>query len=113
MMNSYLESAKNLNDLTNRMGVLTKLCALTPGAEFYASDLGLSGQTMNALSMHGVVRNVRGKEKVEFIPADSYGELYRKVEVNCWTVADKFLTDHFRSYCGSMAALYSAQMLAL
>ena len=113
MMNSYLESAKTLNDLTNRMNVLTKLCSLTPGAEFYASDLGLSGQTMNSLSMHGVVTYVRGKEKVEFIPADHYGELYRKVEVNCWTVADKFLTDHFRSYCGSMAALYSAQMLAL
>lgn len=113
MMNAYLESAKNLNDLTNRMGVLTKLCALRPGTEFYASDLGLSGQTMNALSMHSVVRNVRGKEKVEFIPADTYGELYRKVDVNCWVVADNFLTENFRNYCGSMAALYSAQMLAL
>lgn len=113
MMNSYLESAKNLNDLTNRMGVLTKLCALTPGAEFYASDLGLSGQTMNALSMHGVVTYVRGKTKADFILVDEYRELYKKVEANCWTVTDKFLTDHFRSYCGSLAALYSAQMLAL
>lgn len=113
MMNTYLESAKNLNDLTNRMNVLTKLCSLAPGAEFYASDLGLSGQVMNSLSLHGIVTYVMGKEKVEFIPADHYGELFRKVEVNCWTVADKFLTDHFRSYCGSMAALYSAQMLAL
>lgn len=112
-MNSYLESAKNLNDLTNRMGVLTKLCALTPGAEFYASDLGLSGQTMNALSMHGVVTYVRGKTKADFILVDEYRELYKKVEANCWTVTDKFLTDHFRSYCGSLAALYSAQMLAL
>lgn len=113
MMNSYLESAKDLNDLTNRMGVLTKLCALTPGAEFYASDLGLSGQTMHSLNMHDVVHWVKGKEKVEFIPADHSGELYRKIEVNCWTVTDKCLADHFRSYCGSMAALYSAQMLAL
>ena len=113
MINTYLESAKDLNDLTNRMGVLTKLCALTPGTEFYASDLGLSGQTMNALHMYGIVRQVMGKEKFEFIPADHYGELYRKVEVNCWAVTDKCLTDHFRSYCGSMAALYSAQMLAL
>lgn len=113
MINTYLESAKNLDDLTNRMSALAKLCALTPGTEFYASDLGLSGQTMNALDTHGIVRHVRGKEKVEFIPADHYGELYRKVEVNCWTVADECLTDHFRSYCGSMAALYSAQMLAL
>lgn len=113
MMNSYLESAKNLNDLTNRMGVLTKLCSLTPGTEFYASDLGLSGQTMNSLSMHGVVRNVRGKKKTEFILWDDDRDLYKKVEVNCWTVTDNFLTDHFRSYCGSMAALYSAQMLAL
>lgn len=113
MINTYLESAKDLNDLTNRMSALTKLCALTPDTEFYASDLGLSGQTMNALCIHGIVRHVRGKEKVEFIPADHYGELYRKVEVNCWAVADECLTDHFRSYCGSMAALYSAQMLAL
>lgn len=113
MMNTYLESAKNLNDLTNRMNVLTKLCALRPGTEFYASDLGLSGQTMNSLSMHGIVTYVMGKEKVEFIPADHYGELFRKVEVNCWTVADKFLTENFRNYCGKMAALYSAQMLAL
>ena len=113
MMNSYLESAKDLNDLTNRMGVLTKLCALTPGTEFYASDLGLSGQTMNALCAHDLVRHVRGKEKVEFIPADHSGELYKKVEVNCWAVADKCLTDHFRNYCGQMATLYSAQMLAL
>ena len=113
MINTYLESAKDLNDLTNRMSVLTKLCALTHGAEFYASDLDLSGQTMNALCTHGIVCHVRGKEKVEFIPADHYGELYRKVEVNCWAVADRCLTDHFRSYCGSMAALYSAQMLVL
>lgn len=113
MMKSYLESAKDLNDLTKRMGVLTKLCALTPGAEFYASDLGLSGQTMKSLWVHDLVRHVRGKEKVEFIPADHSGELYRKVEVKCWTVVDKCLTDHFRSYCGNMAALYSAQTLAL
>ena len=113
MMNSYLESAKDLNDLTNRMGVLTKLCALTPGAEFYASDLGLSGQTMNALWAHDLVRHVKGKEKFEFIPADHSGELYKKVEVNCWTVIDKSLLDNFRNYCGQMAALYSAQMLAL
>lgn len=113
MMNSYLESAKDLNDLTNRMGVLTKLCALTPGAEFYASDLGLSGQTMNSLWAHDLVRHVRGKEKIEFTPADHSGELYKKVEVNCWTVIDKSLLDNFRNYCGQMAALYSAQMLAL
>lgn len=113
MINTYLESAKDLNDLINRMGVLTKLCALTPGTEFYASDLDLSGQTMNSLSQHGVVLHVRGKEKIEFVPADSYGELYRKVEANCWTVADRLLTDHFRSYCSNMATLYSAQMLAL
>lgn len=113
MMNSYLESAKDLNDLTNRMGVLTKLCALTPGAEFYASDLGLSGQTMNSLWAHDLVRHVRGKEKVEFIPADYSGELYKKVEVNCWTVIDKSLLDNFRNYCGQMAALYSTQMLTL
>ena len=113
MVNTYLESAKNLDDLTNRMNALTKLCALTPGAEFYASDLGLSGQTMNSLWAHDLVRHVRGKEKVEFIPADHYGELYRKVEVNCWTVIDQSLLDNFRNYCGQMAALYSAQMLAL
>lgn len=113
MMNSYFESAKDLNDLTNRMSVLTKLCALAPGAEFYASDLDLSGQAMNALCIHGIVRHVRGKEKVEFVPADHYGELYKKVEVNCWTVIDKSLLDNFRNYCGQMAALYSAQMLAL
>lgn len=113
MVNTYLESAKNLDDLTNRMNALTKLCALTPGTEFYASDLGLSGQTMNALHMYGIVRQVMGKEKFEFIPADHYGELYRKVEVNCWTVVDKSLLDNFRNYCGQMAALYSAQMLAL
>lgn len=113
MMNNYLESAKNLNDLTNRMSVLTKLCALTPGTEFYASDLGLSGQTMNALRLHHLVCPVVGKEKFDFVPADSYGELYRKVEVNCWTVADKSLLDNFRNYCGQMATLYSMQMLAL
>lgn len=113
MMNSYLESAKDLNDLTNRMGVLTKLCALTPGVEFYASDLGLFGHTMNALCIHGIVRHVRGKEKIEFIPAGHYGELYRKVETNCWVVTDEHLIDNFRNYCGQMAALYSAQMLAL
>ena len=113
MMNSYLEYAKDLNDLTKRMGVLAKLCALAPGAEFYASDLGLSGQTIHCLNMHGVVHWVKGKEKVEFIHADHSGELYRKLEVNCWAVVDKCLADHFRSYCGNMAALYSAQMLAL
>lgn len=113
MINTYLECAKDLNDLTNRMSALTKLCALTPGAEFYASDLGLPGQAMNALCIHGIVRHVRGKEKVEFIPADHYGELYKKVEVNCWVVTDKSLLDNFRNYCGQMAALYSAQMLAL
>lgn len=113
MVNTYLESAKDLNDLTNRMGVLTKLCALTPGTEFYASDLGLPGQAMNALRLYHLVRPVVGKEKFDFIPADSYGELYRKVEVNCWTVTDKSLLDNFRNYCGQMAALYSAQMLAL
>ena len=105
MINTYLECAKDLNDLTTRMSALTKLCVLTPGTEFYASDLGLSGQTMNALCIHGIVRHVRGKEKVEFIPADHYGELYRKVEVNCWVVTDECLADHFRSYGGRMAAL--------
>ena len=73
----------------------------------------IDGFTGEILCAHDLVRHVRGKEKVEFIPADHSGELYKKVEVNCWTVTDKYLADHFRSYCGSMAALYSAQMLAL
>lgn len=113
MMNRYLESAPSLSNLTHRMEVLTKLCDLAPGTEFYASDLGLSGQDMNALRMNGVVRCVPGRGREEFICVDEDEDLYKKVYVHCWVVYNPNLRNDFRNFCGQMATLYSAQMLAL
>lgn len=113
MMNRYLGSAKNLNDLTHRMEVLTKLCALTPGTEFFASDLGLSGQDMNALSYTGVIKDVHRNCREEFICVDKYKELYKKVCTHCWVVLNPNLHNDFKHFCGQMATLYSAQMLVL
>lgn len=112
MTNHYLESAPSLSNLTHRMEVLTKLCNLTPGTEFYASDLGLSGQDMNALRMNGVIHAVpKGRE--EFICIDEDEELYKKVYVHCWVVFNPNLRVDFAKFCGEMATLYSAQLMML
>ena len=112
MMNRCLEAAPSLSNLTHRMEVLTKLCDLTPGTEFYASDLGLSGQDMNALRMNGVVHAVpKGRE--EFVCVDEDEDLYKKVYVHCWVVSNPNLRNDFKLYCEQMATLYSAQMLVL
>lgn len=113
MLNRYLESAPSLSNLTHRMEVLTKLCDLTPGTEFYASDLGLSGQDMNALRMNGVIHYVPGRGREEFVCIDEDDDLYKKVHVRCWVVFNPNLRNDFKHYCGQMATLYSAQVLVL
>lgn len=112
MTNRYLESAPSLSNLIHRMEVLTKLCNLTPGTEFYASDLGLSGQDMNSLRMNGVIHAVpKGRE--EFICIDEDEELYKKVYVHCWVVFNPNLRADFAQFCGEMITLYSAQLMML
>ena len=112
MTNRYLECAPSLPNLIHRMEVLTKLCNLTPGTEFYASDLGLSGQDMNALRMNGVIHAVP-KGRDEFICIDEDEELYKKVYVHCWVVFNPNLRADFAQFCANMVALYSAQLTML
>ena len=112
MIQNYIMNAYDLNDLTNRLSILNKLSHLTPGAEFYASDLGLSGGTVNTLDREGIISCVRGKERDAFFCVDEYKELYKKVPAKCWKVSPT-LCANFTKICSEMAALYSAQMLAL
>lgn len=112
MMNCYLESATSLSNLAHCMEVLTKVCDVTPGVEFYASDLGLSGQDMNALHIHDIVR-AGGNYREEFICIDESKDLYKKVYVHCWVVRNPNLRKDFLDFCKQMSALSSAQMLAL
>ena len=108
----YLEAASSLSNLAHRMEVLTKVCTLAPGTEFYASDLGLSGQDMNALRANGIVRAVRiGRE--EFICIDEVKNLYKKVYVKCWVVRNPNLRKVFFDFCEQMTAIFSEQMLTL
>ena len=46
MIKNYIMNAYDLNDLTNRLSILNKLSHLAPGTEFYACDLGLSGEVV-------------------------------------------------------------------
>ena len=111
---TFLENAKNLNDLTSRMDALTKLCALPIGAEFYASDLGLSGGTVNSLDRYGIIKRVRGKEKPVFVCIDEDEELYKKFEAQCWTVVNPHVLGvKYKEYCMHMATMYSMQAVRL
>lgn len=112
MVQSYLEAASSLSNLAHRMEVLAKLCTIAPGAEFYASDLSLSGQDMNALYKNDIVRAVRiGRE--EFICIDEVENLYKKVYVKCWVVRNPNLRKDFLDFCEQMTAIFSEQMLTL
>ena len=112
MIKNYIMNAYDLNDLTNRLSILNKLSRLAPGAEFYAYDLGLSGSTVNTLDREGIISCVSGKERDAFFCVDEYRELYKKVSAKCWKVSPTLRAD-FTKVCSEMAALYSAQMLAL
>lgn len=112
MVQSYLEAADSLSNLAHRMEVLTKICTLAPGTEFYASDLGLSGQDMDVLHVNDIVRAVRiGRE--EFICIDEVENLYKKVPVKCWVVHNPNLYKDFFDFCEQMTAIFSEQMLTL
>ena len=112
MVNSYLEAASSLSNLAHRMEVLTKVCTLAPSTEFYASDLGLSGQDMSALRVNEIVRAVRiGREK--FVCIDEVENLYKKVYVNCWVVRNPNLRKDFLDFCKQMMAIFTEQMLTL
>ena len=112
MIKNYIMNAYDLNDLTNRLSILNKLSRLAPGAEFYASDFCLSGATVNTLDREGIISCVRGKERDAFFCVDRYRGLYKKTPVKCWKVSPTLRAD-FTKVCSEMAALYSAQMLAL
>ena len=112
MIKNYIMNAYDLNDLTNRLSILNKLSRLAPGAEFYASDLGLSGGTVNTLDREGIISCVMGKERYAFLCVDEYEELYKRVPAKCWKVSPTLRAD-FTKVCSEMAALYSAQILAL
>ena len=112
MIKNYIINAYDLNDLTNRLSITTKLSRLAPGAEFYASDLCLSGSTVNTLDREGIISCVRGKERDAFFCVDRCRERYKKGHIKCWKVSSTLRTD-FTKVCSEMAALYSAQMLAL
>ena len=112
MIKNYIMNAYDLNDLTNRLSILNKLSRLAPGAEFYASDLGLSAGTVSTLDREGIISCVRGKERYAFLCVDKYKELYKKVSSKCWKVSPTLCAD-FTKVCSEMVALYSAQMLAL
>lgn len=113
MTTRYLDYAKSTDNLTHRMAVLTKLVNLAPGTEFFASDLGLTGQDMNALRMSGIVHGLP-KTREEFICIDEDENLYKKVDVYCWTVPNvEALRKGFKEYCALMASVYSVQLMVL
>lgn len=112
MIKNYIMNAKDTSDLTYRLSVLTKLSHLAPGTEFYACDLELSGGTVNALDLEGIISCVRGKERDAFICVDEFEELYKKVTAKCWKVSPTIHAD-FAKFCGEMATLFSAQLMML
>lgn len=112
MIKNYIMNAKDTSDLTYRLSVLTKLSHLAPGTEFYACDLELSGGTVNALDLEGIISCVRGKERDALICVDESEELYKKVTVKCWKVSPTIRAD-FAKFCGEMATLFSAQLMML
>lgn len=83
--------------------------------EFYASDLGLAGHTMNSLRMIGVVREVRGKDRDAFICINEREGLYRKVQAHCWTlnVKPEVLRGQLMAYCKEMADVYASTIILL
>lgn len=113
MTTRYLDYSKSTDNLTHRLSVLTKLVNLAPGTEFFASDLGLTGNDMNALRMDDIVRAVpKGRE--EFICVDEDENLYKKVYVHCWTVPNVHeLREGFKQYCALMIGMFSVQMMML
>lgn len=69
---------------------LIKVKALGEGTEFYASDIGAKGGTINALKIQGYIEKT-GNTKSYLIPiGDGY---FKEVEVYEWRVYDKYAVD--------------------
>ncbi len=109
----FVEEAQST--IATQERITTLMILMDAPEEFYASDLGLAGHTMNSLRTLGVVSRVREKAREEFICIDEDEELYKKVQAHCWTMNVKpdTLRNMLMAYCKEMADVYASTIILL